>query len=175
MKALVVIDVQNDFVTGSLGTKEAAEMLPRLIEKVKAFDGEVIFTKDTHGENYLETQEGKNLPVPHCVKDTDGWQFPKALEMLQKRRKAKVCQKPCFGSVELVKDLKEMYLAGDLKEVELAGICTDVCVVSNALLLKAALPELPISVDAACCAGVTPKKHEAALEVMESCQIKIRR
>lgn len=170
-KVLVVIDVQNDFVTGSLGSKEACRMLPRLVEKVKGFSGEVVMTQDTHFENYADTQEGKLLPVPHCIKGTKGWEFPEELETVRRERKARVYEKPCFGSTELAADLKKQDERGELESVELIGICTDICVISNALMIKSAMPELPVYVDPGCCAGVTPEKHQAALEVMKSCQI----
>ena len=155
MKYLIVVDVQNDFVDGVLGTAEARAMLPALLEKVRNFDGTVLLTKDTHTDDYLHTQEGKNVPVPHCIRGTDA-----------------VYEKSCFGSTRLASDLAA---APDVESVELAGLCTDICVVSNALLIKAVLPEVPVSVDARCCAGVTPEKHEAALLTMESCQISVRR
>lgn len=170
-KKLIMIDIQNDFVTGVLGTKEAQQMLPRLMEKAGSFQGEILMTQDTHFENYLETQEGKLLPVSHCIKGTKGWEFVPELEELRQQRKAKVYQKSCFGSIRLAEDLKAAYEEGQLDGVELAGVCTDICVVSNALLIKAFLPEIPVIVDAGCCAGVTVEKHEAALEVMRSCQV----
>jgi len=173
-KKLILIDVQNDFVTGSLGTEEARRMLPRLIDKARHFSGEILMTQDSHSENYLDTQEGKILPVPHCIIGTDGWRFPQELEKLRVERAAKVYQKPCFGSVSLVSDLKDAYEKNLLDSVELVGICTDICVVSNALMIKSVLPELPVFVDASCCAGVAPEKHRAALEVMQSCQIIIK-
>lgn len=175
MKYLLVIDVQNDFVTGSLGTREAQQMLPRLLDKVRRFEGTVWMTQDSHTEHYLETQEGKMLPVPHCIMGTEGWRLVPALEVLRDERRAKVYEKPCFGSIRMVEDLKRAYDTGAVEAVELVGLCTDICVVSNALMLKAAMPELPIYVDASCCAGVDPQKHEAALTVMESCQIMVRR
>lgn len=168
---LIVVDVQNDFVDGALGTKEAQAMLPQLLTKVRAFDGEVIYTKDTHPENYLETQEGKNLPVPHCIKGTKGWELVPELRKLQAERGSLVVEKPTFGSAQLAHVLHDRYEKGELASVELVGLCTDICVISNALVLKAAMPELPITVDPACCAGVTPEKHAAALAVMQSCQI----
>lgn len=170
-KKLIMIDIQNDFVTGVLGTKEAQQMLPRLMEKAGSFQGEILMTQDTHFENYLETQEGKLLPVSHCIKGTKGWEFVPELEELRQQRKAKVYQKSCFGSIRLAEDLKAAYEEGQLDGVELAGLCTDICVVSNALLIKAFLPEIPVIVDAGCCAGVTVEKHKAALEVMRSCQV----
>ena len=171
MKCLVVIDVQNDFVSGSLGTPEAQAMLPRLEEKLRGFEGCVWMTLDTHGADYMDTQEGKHLPVPHCVRETEGWQLAGELGKLAESLGAGIVEKPTFGSEELVASLKALYEAGELESIELVGLCTDICVVSNALMLKAAMPELPMSVDSACCAGVTPQKHEAALEVMRSCQV----
>lgn len=173
-KKLIIIDVQNDFITGSLGTEEARRMLPRLIDKARHFSGEILMTQDTHSENYLSTQEGRMLPVPHCLTGTEGWGFPQELEKLRKEKVVKVYQKPCFGSTDLVSDLKDVYEGNLLDSVELVGICTDICVVSNALMIKSVLPELPVFVDASCCAGVTPEKHTAALEVMQSCQIIIK-
>lgn len=174
MKCLVVIDVQNDFVSGSLGTPEAQAMLPRLEEKLRGFEGCVWMTLDTHGADYMDTQEGKHLPVPHCVRETEGWQLAGDLGKLAESFGAGIVEKPTFGSEELVASLKALYEAGELESIELVGLCTDICVVSNALMLKAAMPELPMSVDSACCAGVTPQKHEAALEVMRSCQIAVK-
>ena len=173
-KMLLVIDVQNDFVDGSLGTEEAQAMLPRLLEKVQENKGEIIYTKDTHPDNYLETQEGKNLPVSHCIRGTAGWELVPELQKLQEERGSKVYEKPTFGSTALVHDLRRRYEEGEIDTIEIVGLCTDICVISNALILKAAMPELPIFVDPSCCAGVTPKKHAAALEVMQSCQIKLK-
>ncbi len=168
-KYLIVVDMQKDFVNGSLGTKEAEVIVPAVLEKVKAFDGEVIFTKDTHFDNYLETSEGRLLPVEHCIKGTDGWMLIDELEEYCSDNDCKVYEKLTFGCKELAADI---YADGNIS-IELIGLCTDICVVSNALLLKAFLPEAEIKVDASCCAGVTPKKHEAALETMRSCQIKV--
>ncbi len=173
MKYLLVIDVQNDFVDGALGTAEAVAMLPNLFAKVRAFDGEVWMTKDTHPENYLDTQEGKNLPVKHCIKGTKGWELVPTLEELCREKQSPVYEKPTFGSVTMAQDLKQLYDAGKVESVELVGLCTDICVISNALLIKAMMPELKVSVDASCCAGVTPQKHMAALEVLESCQVQV--
>ncbi len=173
MKYLLVIDVQNDFVDGSLGTAEAAAMLPNLLKKVKDFDGEVWMTKDTHPENYLETQEGRNLPVKHCIKGTAGWELAPELDQICQEKNCPVYEKPTFGSVEVTEKLKALHDAGDVESVELIGLCTDICVISNALLIKAMMPELSVSVDPSCCAGVTPEKHDAALEVMRSCQIAV--
>ncbi|MCD8353862.1 MAG: cysteine hydrolase [Clostridiales bacterium] len=175
MNYLILVDVQNDFVDGALGTAEAQEMLPRLVEKVRQFDGTLLVTKDTHGADYMDTQEGRNLPVPHCIKGTEGWQLAPSLLALPAVRRAKVYEKPCFGSTALAADLAALNAKGGVDAVELVGLCTDICVVSNALLLKAAMPEVPVSVDATCCAGVTPEKHDAALNVMESCQVAVKR
>lgn len=168
---LAVIDVQKDFISGSLGTAEAQAMLPALLEKVRSFDGKIYLTQDTHGDDYESTQEGRLLPVVHCVAGTDGWAFPQELEQLRQERGLPVFEKSTFASLSLAETLKSQYEKGELDSLEIVGLCTDICVVSNALLCKAQMPELPIRVDASCCAGVTPQKHQAALEVMRSCQI----
>ena len=170
-KILIVIDMQNDFIDAALGTKEAVAIVEAVKEKIRSYPAEdVIATMDTHTENYMQTQEGKYLPVPHCIKGTDGWKIrPDIAELLTG---AKIYEKPTFGSVALAADLKELSEKEDI-EIELIGLCTDICVASNALLLKATMPEVKISVDPACCAGVTPEKHEAALETMRSCQIQM--
>lgn len=173
-KLLIVVDMQKDFVNGSLGTKEAEAIVNAVVKKVNGFDGEVIFTRDTHDENYMDSQEGKNLPVMHCVKGTDGWEIIPELEKIRKGRGLKCYDKPTFGCTALAEEIKLAYEAGEVESVELVGLCTDICVVSNALLIKAFMPELPVSVDAACCAGVTPEKHEAALVTMRSCQIEVK-
>ena len=142
-KVLVVVDMQNDFIDGALGTKEAVAIVPGVKEKIENFDGVVLFTRDTHETYYLDTQEGKKLPVPHCIRDTEGWQIRSELD--------------------------------EIESITFVGLCTDICVISNALLAKASLPEVPIIVDAKCCAGVTPESHENALKAMEVCQIKIDR
>ena len=171
-KILIVIDMQNDFIDAALGTKEAVSIVENVKEKIRSFPVEdVIATMDTHGEDYMQTQEGKNLPVMHCIRGTDGWKIrPDIAELLTG---AKIHEKPTFGSTALAADLKELSEKEEI-ELELVGLCTDICVVSNALLLKAAMPEVKISVDAACCAGVTPQKHLAALETMRSCQIEVK-
>ena len=170
-KVLIVIDMQNDFIDAALGTKEAAAIVDAVKDKIRSYPSEnIIATMDTHYDNYMETQEGKYLPVPHCIKGTDGWKIrPEIAELL---KDAKIYEKPTFGSTALAADLKALSEREEL-ELELVGLCTDICVVSNALLLKACMPEVKISVDAACCAGVTPEKHLAALETMRSCQIQI--
>nr|WP_294530858.1 isochorismatase family cysteine hydrolase [uncultured Blautia sp.] len=170
-KCLVIVDVQNDFVSGALGTEEAQQILPKVIKKAESFQGKVVFTMDTHGEDYLETQEGRLLPVKHCIKGTDGWKLAPGLEELQQKEKLPVFEKTTFGSKALAEAISEEYSKGNVESVELVGLCTDICVISNALLLKAYMPELKILVDPSCCAGVTIKKHLAALETMNSCQI----
>jgi len=171
-KLLIVIDMQNDFIDGALGSAEAVSIVGAVREKILTYPEENrIATMDTHEENYLETQEGHNLPVPHCIRGTDGWQLrPEIAELL---KGARIYEKPTFGSMELAGDLKALSEREEI-ELELAGLCTDICVVSNALLLKAAMPEVKISLDASCCAGVTPESHRAALETMRSCQIEIK-
>ena len=170
-RILVVIDMQNDFIDGALGTAEAVAIVPKVVEKIGQYDPwNIYLTRDTHYENYLETQEGRNLPVEHCIKDTDGWQL--RAEVAEAAKGATIIDKPTFGSVELAGKLM-VELAQEALELEVVGLCTDICVVSNALLLKAAMPEVPITVDASCCAGVTPEKHRAALETMRSCQIHV--
>ena len=171
-KILVVIDMQNDFVDGALGTPEAVKIVDAVVEKIHSYDRENIYaTRDTHQRDYLNTQEGKNLPVEHCIVGTRGWELnERVAEALEG---AKVIDKPTFGSVKLVHELSRIG-AGEDMEIELVGLCTDICVVSNALLLKAAMPEVRISVDASCCAGVTPESHKAALTTMKMCQIQVR-
>ena len=167
---LLVIDMQNDFIDGALGTPEAVAIVPKVREKIRSFDGTVLFTRDTHGENYMETQEGKNLPVPHCIRGTDGWQIRSELEEL---RVTEPIDKGTFGSDELGKILRDLNDEDPIGTITVIGLCTDICVISNALLAKAFLPEVPIEVDASCCAGVTPESHENALKAMASCQIRI--
>ncbi len=170
MKVLVVVDMQNDFIDQALGTKEAVAIVDRVAEKIASFDGKVIFTRDTHKQNYLETQEGKNLPVPHCIEESEGWQISSKLSV---NEDALIINKPTFGSKELGLFLEEFSKENKIEEIEVIGLCTDICVISNALLIKAFLPEIKIIVDAACCAGVTPASHKNALEAMKMCQIAI--
>lgn len=173
-KILIVVDMQNDFVNGALGTKEAEEIVDRVAAKIEGFQGRIFATLDTHGQDYLETAEGKKLPVPHCIQGTEGWRIqPKVLSALEKKGYRAV-EKGTFGSVELVKMIGEILTEREgMAGIELVGLCTDICVVSNALLLKAHFPDIDISVDGNCCAGVTPKTHEAALETMKMCQIHV--
>ena len=170
-KILIVIDMQNDFIDGALGTAEAVGIVEAVKEKIRSYPAtDVIATMDTHFDNYMQTQEGKYLPVPHCIRETAGWEIrPEIADLL---KEAKIYEKPTFGSTQLAADLKAAAEKEEI-ELELIGLCTDICVVSNALLLKAQMPEVKISVDASCCAGVTPVKHEAALETMRSCQIQV--
>ena len=167
---LIVVDMQNDFIDGALGTAEAVEIVPRVAEKIRSFPGRVLFTRDTHEANYLETQEGRNLPVPHCIRGTAGWEISPVLEPL---RKEAPIDKPTFGSRWLGALLRAANDADPIRRITLIGLCTDICVISNALLLKAFLPEAEIVVDAACCAGVTPESHRNALAAMKSCQIRV--
>ena len=171
MKYLIVVDMQNDFVTGVLGTEEAQRTLPAVIAKAKAFEGRVIFTRDTHQQDYMDTQEGKYLPVPHCIQGSEGWQLAGELEELRRTNNLPVYDKVTFGCPELAGDLARADEQESVESIELIGVCTDICVVSNALMIKAYLPEVPVYVDPACCAGVTPQAHEAALATMRSCQI----
>ena len=168
---LIVVDMQNDFITGALGTKEAEYMVNAAAKKAREYPGHVFFSMDTHTEDYLSTQEGKLLPIKHCVAGTKGWQLVQELAKVQAERNGAVYDKPAFASLRLAEDLKAIHKERPIKEIELIGLCTDVCVISNALLLKAYMPEVPIYVDASCCAGTTPDKHRAALQTMESCHI----
>lgn len=170
-KILVVVDMQRDLIDGSLGTKEAQSIVEAVKEKIRTYEPEnVVATRDTHPENYLKTYEGKHLPVEHCIEGTDGWQlYPGIDELLSG---CVIFDKPTFGSVKLAEYLKKLNAASPI-EVEIVGLCTDICVISNALLIKAYLPEVNISLDPKCCAGVTPESHEAALTTMRSCQIQI--
>ncbi len=169
---LVVVDMQKDFVDGALGSKEAVAIVPAVVEKIKAFKGEIFVTFDTHFENYMDTQEGRFLPVPHCVKNRAGWRLDQDVAAALAEKSYTPVEKITFGSTALPELIARAAGEEDFS-IELIGLCTDICVVSNALLLKAHFPEAPIRVDAACCAGVTPEKHEAALETMRSCQIEI--
>lgn len=170
MRGLIVVDMQNDFIDGSLGTNEAQAIVENVKNKIKEYrdnNDVVIFTRDTHGENYLESQEGKNLPVSHCIKNTKGWEITNKLDT----KDDKIIDKPTFGSLELINYLNKNYKKID--EIELIGLCTDICVISNAMLLKAAFLETTIKVCANSCAGVTPESHKNALEAMKMCQIKV--
>ena len=163
-KTLLVIDMQKDFIEGALGTKEAVAIVDNVKKKIEQYQAngdEIIFTRDTHQVDYLQTNEGKHLPVEHCIEGTDGWQIPQDLQV----ENAIYIDKPSFGYMKW-----DEY---DLEEVEIVGLCTDICVVSNALIIKATYPEIKVTVDASCCAGVTPESHEAALTTMKMCQVEV--
>ena len=169
---LVVVDMQKDFVDGALGTAEALAVVPAAAEKIRSFEGDIFVTYDTHFEDYLNTAEGRKLPVPHCIYGTPGWELDARIgEAVEEMPHIKI-QKFTFGSTSLPHLMTEV-ADGEEFDIELIGLCTDICVVSNALILKAHFPEAPIAVDASCCAGVTPEKHLAALETMRSCQIQV--
>ena len=167
---LIVVDMQNDFIDGALGTPEAVAIVPAAAEKIRSFPGPVLFTRDTHTTDYLNTQEGRNLPVVHCVKGTPGWELRPELQALCKTAPI---DEPTFGSAKLGELLLAMDREDPIASVTLIGLCTDICVISNALLVKAFLPEVPVTVDAACCAGVTPESHRNALAAMKMCQIAV--
>lgn len=171
-KILVVVDMQKDFVDGALGTKEAVAIVDNVVNKINGHDGDIFVTYDTHFENYMETSEGKKLPVPHCIKGTDGWKLNDKVQAALAAKTYTEVEKITFGSVDLPQLVKKAVGDGEF-EIELVGLCTDICVVSNALLLKATFPEVAISVDASCCAGVTPDTHNAALATMKMCQINV--
>jgi len=172
-KLLIVVDMQKDFVDGALGSAEAVAIVPNVVKKIGAFDGDIIVTYDTHEENYMQTQEGVHLPVPHCIKGTPGWELDETVQAALDSKLYTCVEKPTFGSVALVELIKTVYDPKDL-EIELCGLCTDICVVSNALLLKANFLETPVSVDSACCAGVTVDSHNAALLTMKMCQVTVK-
>lgn len=171
-KILIVVDMQKDFVNGALGTAEAVAIVDNVVEKIENFDGDIIVTYDTHAENYMSTQEGKNLPVPHCIKGTDGWNLDAKVQAAVDKKTYKAIEKPTFGSTELPEYIKSNYDPAEI-EIELIGLCTDICVVSNALLMKANFLETKVSVDASCCAGVTVESHNAAILTMKMCQVNI--
>ena len=169
-KVLIVVDMQNDFIDGTLGTKEAEQIVPAVIEKIKSYENEnsiIYYTMDTHFSDYLQTQEGAHLPVEHCIKNTKGWEIPKSIL----RDNLNIIEKYTFGSTALFEKLGE--IKDQIESIELIGLCTDICVVSNALLAKANFLDIPVYVDALCCAGVTPKSHNEALNTMKMCQINI--
>lgn len=167
---LIVVDMQNDFIDGALGTTEAVAIVPNVRKRIEEFEGCVIFTRDTHGENYMETQEGKNLPVPHCLKGTEGWEIRTELDAL---RTTEPIDKITFGSSELGPMLVRMNEENAIGSITFIGLCTDICVISNVMIAKAFLPEVPIFVDSNCCAGVSVETHENALKAMEVCQVRV--
>ncbi len=170
-RLLIVIDMQNDFTFGALRNEDAINVIDRVKEKIESFDGEVIFTLDTHFDDYLSTQEGKKLPVPHCIKGTQGHELVDALKPFAES--ALVIEKETFGSVYLADYLKTEHKIEPFVEITLIGVCTDICVISNAMIAKAALPEVTVKVDSSCCAGVTPESHDTALLAMKACQIEV--
>ncbi|MHC1721614.1 MAG: cysteine hydrolase family protein [Aminipila sp.] len=171
-KILVVVDMQNDFIDGALGTSEAQTIVNKVVEKIRNFDGEIYYTRDTHQENYLETMEGINLPVKHCIEYTDGWKIRPEVMAASEGKRVIVIDKPTFGSMKLVESISEED-KDSIESITLIGLCTDICVISNAINLKTRFWETPIIVDSNCCAGVTPQSHNNALEAMKMCQIKI--
>ena len=167
MKILVVVDMQRDFIDGALGTPEAVKIVPYVKNLIENFDGKVFFTRDTHFANYMDTQEGKNLPVPHCIQNTPGWEIHPALDAL---RKTPAIDKVTFGSSALPQVLAQ---EEDIQSITFVGLCTDICVISNVMITKAFFPEIPLIVDAQACAGVTPESHENALAAMKMCQVTV--
>ena len=167
MKYLIVVDMQVDFIDGSLGSPQARAIVPKVVDLVNRFNGQVIFTRDTHGPNYLKTQEGRKLPVEHCIHGTSGWQICRELQPFARD----VVDKLSFGSIALPRLLAQN---GTPEEITLCGLCTDICVISNAMILKSAFPETPVYIEASCCAGVTPESHETALNAMRAVQIEVR-
>lgn len=170
MKVLIVVDMQNDFIDGALGTNEAVLIVDNVVNKINEFDGKVIFTRDTHGKDYLDTQEGKNLPIEHCIKDTIGWQISSKITV---PKDSVIIDKPTFGSTELGELLTKINESDGIDEISIIGLCTDICVISNAMIIKAFLPEIPIVVDSSCCAGVSVESHNVSLEAMKVCQIEV--
>lgn len=170
---LIVVDMQKDFVDGALGTPEAVAIVDNVVEKIRQFEGTIFVTFDTHDEDYLQSSEGRHLPVKHCVKGTPGWELDARVAAALADKPWIPVEKPTFGSVDLPELIESAAMRQDFG-IELVGLCTDICVVSNALLLKACFPEVPIFVDASCCAGVTPESHNAALTTMKMCQIHIK-
>lgn len=171
MDLLIVVDMQNDFISGALGTAEARAIVPAVTELVRSFRGRVIFTRDTHGEDYLSTREGRKLPVPHCIRNTWGWELCDSLLPLSDG--CEIFDKPTFGSLALAGRVSALAQKEPIDRITLVGLCTDICVISNAMLLKAALPEADVAVAENCCAGVTPESHENALRAMKTCQIDV--
>lgn len=172
-KVLIVVDMQNDFIDGPLGTKEARALVSKVVDRIKKFKGIVVYTQDTHQANYLSTQEGKHLPVAHCLQGTEGWKLHKDIEAERLASKGKVFEKGTFGCLSLGQALQAQNNKEPIESIELIGLCTDICVMNNALLIKAFLPEVPIIVDASAVAGITPQSHQNALSAMKMCQINI--
>lgn len=176
-KILIVVDMQNDFISGSLGTPEALEIVPNVVKKIRRFKGRIYATQDTHTADYLFTQEGKKLPIEHCINLTNGWLLnEKIINSLYSKRKVtnvEFITKDTFGSYDLLIKIMEDVIDISVCEIELIGLCTDICIISNAIMLKSFFPETKIVVDASCCAGTSPESHKRALEAMEMCQIDV--
>ncbi len=172
-KVLVVVDMQNDFITGSLGSKMAEAIVDNVIEKIKSFDGKIAYTRDTHYDDYMSTREGKNLPVEHCKEGSEGWEIENRIKSLQLEKESPVFDKITFGSKRLADFLLYLDKLNKIDEVHFVGLCTDICVISNAFLTQAYLPEATIVIDASCCAGVTEESHKTALTAMANCQMQI--
>lgn len=172
-KILIVVDMQNDFTYGALRNEDAISIIPKVVEKIKNYEGEVIFTYDTHHEDYMHTQEGRKLPVPHCIQGSEGYNLVPEIEELRNILQARTYEKETFGCGQLALDIQKMNEEDKIEEIELIGICTDICVISNAMLIKTAVPEVTIKVDSTCCAGVTKESHQTALAAMAGCQIEI--
>jgi len=168
-KILIVVDMQNDFIDGALGTPEAVAILPNVLDKIKNFDGRVLFTRDTHENAYMDSLEGHYLPVPHCIENTHGWEIHASLAPYVD----KIIDKPAFGSIELADYLVALHHETPIESIEMVGLCTDICVLSNALILKAALPQVDVTVDASCCAGTTEDNHNTALKALGPCQVQV--
>lgn len=171
-KILIVVDMQKDFIDGSLGTPEAQAIVENVVKKINEFDGSIYVTYDTHTPDYMNTAEGMKLPVEHCTEGTDGWELNDDVKKALENKNYIEIKKPTFGSVDLPQIIESNHNTDNM-EIELIGVCTDICVISNALLLKASFPEMEISVDKTCCAGVTPQKHNSAIDIMQSCQINV--
>lgn len=171
-KILIVVDMQNDFINGLLGTKEAVSIIPNVVNKIKKYNDDndlIFFTKDTHYDNYLETQEGRKLPVKHCIKKTNGWELQEEIKIFAEN----IYEKNTFGSIELAETLTILTSKNKNIQIELVGLCTDICVISNAILIKSFIPEAKILVDASCCAGVSIQSHKNAIASMKMCQIEV--
>ena len=170
---LVVVDMQNDFITGPLQTKEARDIIPALVKRIRAYNGYVIFTRDTHDADYMASEEGRHLPVIHCQHGSDGWKLHPEIAKACREVNGTIIDKHTFGSKELIEHLKKIDKTDPIKSIEFIGICTDICVISNVMLTKTFFPNIPINVRQECCAGVTPKSHQTALDAMKMCHINI--
>ena len=172
-RVLVVVDMQNDFITGALGSPDGPGIVDGVVDYIKKFDGDVVYTLDTHYDNYMETQEGRNLPVPHCIKGSEGWKLPEKIQAALDERGAQAFEKPSFGSPDLALAMVEKNKKEPIDEIVLLGICTDICVITNTMTLKCFLPEVKVTVESGLCAGVTGEQHQQALNAMKICQVNI--